>query len=141
MQSTEKLPEQDFMTSKWRPMMAVMYMIVCICDFVLFPVMWSLFQAVNHGQVSSQWQPITLQGAGLFHMAMGAVLGVAAWSRGQEKMAGVTTQPNTNIQYQPRITPRFEPGLSTTQGFNGTSTERSYTSVRPSPPPAHQPEL
>ena len=141
MQSTEKLPEKDFMTSKWRPMMAVMYMIVCICDFVLFPVMWSLFQAVNHGQVSSQWQPITLQGAGLFHMAMGAVLGVAAWSRGQEKMAGVVTQPSTGPQYQPRIAPRFEPGISTTQGFNGTSIERSYTSVRPAPPPAQQPEL
>jgi len=24
----------------------------------------------------------------LFHMAMGAILGIAAWSRGQEKMSG-----------------------------------------------------
>jgi hypothetical protein len=30
-------------------------------------------------------------------MAMGAILGIAAWSRGQEKIAGVTTVPlNTN---------------------------------------------
>ena len=93
MQDTPPIIEQDFMSSKWRPMMAIMYMVVCTCDFVLFPVLWSILQAVNHGQVSTQWQPITLQGAGLFHMAMGAVLGVAAWSRGQEKIAGVATPP------------------------------------------------
>lgn len=93
MQDTQPNTEQDFMSSKWRPMMAIMYMVVCTCDFVIFPVLWSVLQAVDHGQVSSQWQPITLQGAGLFHMAMGAVLGVAAWSRGQEKIAGVATPP------------------------------------------------
>ena len=94
MQNTELNSEQDFMSSKWRPMMAIMYMIVCTCDFVLFPVLWSLLQALDKGSVTLQWQPITLQGAGLFHMAMGAVLGVAAWSRGQEKIAGVGSTPS-----------------------------------------------
>ena len=32
------------------------------------------------------WDPLTLQGAGLYHIAMGAVLGVAAWTRGKEKI-------------------------------------------------------
>lgn len=91
MLNTQPIIEQDFMSSKWRPMMAIMYMVVCTCDFVIFPVLWSLLQAVDKGSVTIQWQPITLQGAGLFHMAMGAVLGVAAWSRGQEKIAGVAT--------------------------------------------------
>jgi hypothetical protein len=36
----------------------------------------------------TQWQPLTLQGAGLFHIAMGAVLGIAAMGRTQEKLAG-----------------------------------------------------
>jgi hypothetical protein len=36
----------------------------------------------------AQWQPLTLQGAGLFHIAMGAVLGIAAMGRTQEKIAG-----------------------------------------------------
>ena len=97
MQNTELNSEQDFMSSKWRPMMAIMYMIVCTCDFVLFPVLWSLLQALDKGSVTLQWQPITLQGAGLFHMAMGAVLGVAAWSRGQEKIAGVASAPATPL--------------------------------------------
>jgi hypothetical protein len=87
--STSEQKKEDWMNSKWRPMMGWMYMVVCMMDFVIFPILWSLLQAMNHGRVETQWSPITLQGAGLFHMAMGAVLGVTAWSRGQEKIAGV----------------------------------------------------
>ena len=76
----------DWINNKWRPVMGWMYMLVCTCDFVLFPVLWSVLQAVSKGQVSSQWQPLTLQGAGLFHLAMGAVLGVAAYGRTKEKL-------------------------------------------------------
>jgi hypothetical protein len=47
-----------------------------------------LTQAVFHGGVNVQWQPLTLQGAGLFHISMGAVLGLAAYGRTQEKLAG-----------------------------------------------------
>jgi hypothetical protein len=80
--------------TKWRPAMAWMYMAICILDFALFPILWSILQAVKNGQVTSQWQPLTLQGAGLFHLAMGAVLGITSWSRGQEKqVAAVIPQP------------------------------------------------
>lgn len=78
----------DFINKKWRPLMAFVYMITCTCDFVIFPVLWSLLQALSHGQVTSQWQPLTLQGAGLYHIAMGAVLGVAAYGRTKEKLEG-----------------------------------------------------
>lgn len=77
--------------NKWRPMMGWMYMATCITDFIIFPVLWSILQAYSNGQVTSQWDPLTLKGAGLFHVAMGAILGVTAWSRGQEKMAGAIT--------------------------------------------------
>ena len=40
-----------------------------------------------------QWVPITLQGGGLFHVAMGGVLGVTAYGRTQEKLGGVATPP------------------------------------------------
>jgi hypothetical protein len=80
--------KEDWMNSKWRPMMGWMYMAVCVMDFVAFPILWSLLQSLSHGQVTSQWQPLTLQGAGLFHIAMGGVLGLAAYGRTQEKMAG-----------------------------------------------------
>jgi hypothetical protein len=79
---------EHWMNSKWRPMMGWMYMAVCMCDFMLFPILWSLLQSLSHGTVNSQWQPLTLQGAGLFHIAMGAVLGIAAYGRTQEKLGG-----------------------------------------------------
>lgn len=78
----------NFINSKWRPMMAFIYMITCATDFVIFPVLWSILQTVQGGQVTSQWSPLTLQGAGLYHIAMGAVLGLAAYGRSQEKIAG-----------------------------------------------------
>jgi hypothetical protein len=89
---------EDWMNSKWRPAMGWMYMLVCISDFVLFPVLWSLIQVVGDGKVETQWSPITLQGAGLFHMAMGAILGIAAYGRTQEKLgdkAGATMSAPT----------------------------------------------
>jgi len=86
--SESEKKKEDWMNSKWRPMMGWSYMLTCICDFVVFPVLWSVLQALTHGNVSSQWQPITLQGAGLFHLAMGAVLGIAAYGRTQEKLGG-----------------------------------------------------
>ena len=86
--SASEQKKEDWMNSKWRPMMGWMYMLVCVMDMVIFPILWSLLQSLNHGQVSSQWNPLTLQGAGLFHIAMGAVLGLAAWGRTQEKLGG-----------------------------------------------------
>ena len=89
--------KEDWMNSKWRPAMGWMYMAVCITDFVVFPILWSVLQAVDHGSVTSQWQPLTLQGAGLFHISMGAIVGVTAWSRGQEKLGGAINGNTTNI--------------------------------------------
>jgi hypothetical protein len=78
----------DWINKKWRPVMGWMYMVVCMCDFTLFPILWSVLQALSNGSVTSQWQPLTLQGAGLFHVAMGAVLGIAAYGRTKEKIEG-----------------------------------------------------
>lgn len=81
---------KDWINKKWRPVMGWSYMLTCITDFVIFPVLWSLLQALSKGQVTSQWQPLTLQGAGLYHIAMGAVLGIAAYGRTKEKIEGAT---------------------------------------------------
>jgi hypothetical protein len=76
----------DWINKKWRPAMGWLYMITCTFDFVIFPILWSLLQAMSKGTVTSQWQPLTLQGAGLYHIAMGAVLGIAAYGRTKEKL-------------------------------------------------------
>ena len=85
--SASETKKEDWMNSKWRPMMGWMYMLVCTMDMVIFPILWSLLQTFTHTQIT-QWNPLTLQGAGLFHIAMGAVLGIAAFGRTQEKLGG-----------------------------------------------------
>jgi hypothetical protein len=87
-QTVSEQKKEDWMNSKWRPMMGWMYMAVCTMDFVIFPILWSLLQSISHGSVTTQWQPLTLQGAGLFHIAMGAVIGISAYGRTQEKLNG-----------------------------------------------------
>lgn len=89
--TSEKKKQEDWMNRKWRPAMAWLYLIVCVADFIIFPIIWAIFKAYvgTKGVDITPWEPLTLQGAGLFHLAMGAVLGVAAWSRGQEKLYGV----------------------------------------------------
>jgi hypothetical protein len=77
---------EDWINKKWRPAMGWMYMAVCTFDFMIAPILWSVAQALDGGQISTQWQPVTLQGAGLFHIAMGAVLGIAAYGRTREKL-------------------------------------------------------
>jgi hypothetical protein len=86
-EATSEQKKEDWMNSKWRPMMGWMYMLVCMMDMVVFPILWSLLQTFTHTQIT-QWNPLTLQGAGLFHIAMGAVLGIAAFGRTQEKLNG-----------------------------------------------------
>ena len=85
--SESETKKEDWMNSKWRPMMGWMYMLVCTMDMVVFPILWSLLQTMTHSPIT-QWNPLTLQGAGLFHIAMGAVLGIAAFGRTQEKLGG-----------------------------------------------------
>ncbi|NBO29098.1 MAG: hypothetical protein EBX47_10380 [Synechococcaceae bacterium WB8_1B_057] len=87
MSDSEKKKE-DWMNSKWRPMMGWLYMATCTFDFIIFPMVFAILQTIVKGQIV-QWQPLTLQGAGLYHIAMGAVLGLAAWGRTQEKLNGV----------------------------------------------------
>jgi hypothetical protein len=136
--------QEDWMNSKWRPAMGWMYMLVCTSDFVIFPILWSLIQVVGGGKVETQWSPITLQGAGLFHMAMGAILGIAAYGRTQEKLgdkAGATMPTPTSTP-----TPGFG---SAPLGNTTASTAPAFTpatpvfgSTKPSGPAmAQQPEL
>lgn len=141
--------KEDWMNAKWRPMMGWMYMLVCTMDFVIFPVLWGILQTLGGGRVETQWQPITLQGAGLFHMAMGAIIGVAAFGRTQEKLAGasqVGTTVNTpafNSAPPPAFNSAPQPGFNSAPppAFN-SAPPPSFGSAKPrGPAMAEQPEL
>ena len=127
--SDSEKKKEDWMNSKWRPMMGWMYMVVCFMDFVGFPIMWSLLQSIFHGNVSSQWQPLTLQGAGLFHIAMGAVIGISAYGRTQEKLGGannggISLPPNAGTTYVPpgqgSVSVSNQPSMGNS-GFGGSN--------------------
>ena len=92
-----KEKDSNWMQTLWRPMMGWMYMLICLLDMAVFPVLWALWQGVNHVPIT-QWNPLTLQGAGLFHIAMGAVLGISAFGRTQEKLAGTAANPTATSQ-------------------------------------------
>ena len=106
--------KEDWMNAKWRPMMGWMYMGVCVFDFVMAPILWTAIQALYHGGINTQWQPLTLQGGGLFHVAMGAVIGISAYGRTKEKLEGVAgnNQP-MGTQYVP------PGGMQGGMGMNG----------------------
>ena len=105
--------KEDWMNSKWRPMMGWMHMLICLFDFMVAPILWSTIQALFHGGITTQWQPLTLQGAGLFHVAMGAVIGISAYGRTQEKLNGANNgglQGMTGANGQPMGTTYQPPG-------------------------------
>ncbi|MFA5490876.1 MAG: hypothetical protein WC284_16980 [Candidimonas sp.] len=101
----------------WRPVAAVVYMVICLFDFVIMP---SIYEYHNYKQNYSeiidltlkypsdtaqikaletinrdgQWEPLTLMGGGMFHVAFGAIIGAAAFTRGQEKTERIKNSQN-----------------------------------------------
>jgi hypothetical protein len=143
MSDSEKKKE-DWMNNKWRPMMGWMYMLVCTMDFVVFPILWSLLHAGLQTGQTAQWNPLTLQGAGLFHMAMGAIIGVAAFGRTQEKLAGANVGGMAPVGQT--VTTTFgtpsSPGFGSTAPAFGSSTSAPRFGNKPAGPgPASFPEL
>lgn len=119
------------MKNSWRPIAAYVYLLICLCDFAVMPVYYTVHSSsrvMDREQVelalrfkdpttqlevlrtireSGSWQPLTLQQSGLFHMAFGAILGVAAWTRGQEKVEAIKAGVNPD---DPTPTPTPESG-------------------------------
>jgi hypothetical protein len=135
--------KEDWMQKKWRPAMAIMYMIVCVFDFILFPIMFTIVQFWEVESVNDafrQWQPLTLIGAGLFHMAMGAVLGITAWSRGQEKIAGVAAPPPApGAAAAPMSLP--SPTMSMSAPMSSSPASMMPVAPAPSPSPYMTPQI
>jgi len=92
----------------WRPMLAAVYAVIVVFDFLVMPIIleinntkYTAQQAVElslqYTDASAQtsalsiftntrtWNPLTLMGGGMFHLAFGALLTGAAVTRGMEK--------------------------------------------------------
>jgi uncharacterized membrane protein len=82
-----QLAKQDehWMKAYWRPAMGWLYMLMCFCDFVAFPII-SMFMPIISKLPYVAWQSLTLSNGGLIHLAFGGILGVTAYGRTQEKI-------------------------------------------------------
>lgn len=84
-----KMFNETWIKSYWRPAMAWLYMAICFMDFIGFPFLAGIqpiiYKGVGIAAKYEPWVSLTLQNGGLVHAAFGAILGVAAWTRGQEK--------------------------------------------------------
>ena len=76
--------EESWLKQYWRPAIAWQYFAVCVCDFIIFPLLWMHF-------TKQAYDPITLKEGGFYHLAMAAIIGVAAWTRGQEKLQRIAS--------------------------------------------------
>ena len=76
--------EESWIKSYWRPAIAWQYFAVCLFDFIIFP--FFDFALGYYLKLDNNWDPITLKDGGFYHLAMAAIIGVAAWTRGQEKI-------------------------------------------------------
>ena len=79
--------DEHWMKAMWRPAMGWLYMLICFMDFVAFPAISMFMPVLVKGMPYLAWQSLTLSNGGLIHMAFGAILGVAAYGRTQEKVA------------------------------------------------------
>lgn len=92
----------NWMMTHWKPASAFVYTLICFCDFVIFPS----YVGINRidlteliGQIrgmdpslqiqivraaTSGYEPFTLRGSGLFHLAFGALLTGAAIRNGND---------------------------------------------------------
>lgn len=104
---------ESWIVKYWRPCAAWTYLAICIFDFVIMPI-WHLrtqatlnqawdislrlrqedqLQAIVQLTKKTAWEPITLGDGSMFHISFGAILGVAAYTRGRVQEARVLNPP------------------------------------------------
>ena len=96
--SDKNLIEKEHWSQRfWRPAIAWSYLAICLFDFMVAPILTGILSIIT-GKAMIAWVPLTLQNGGLYHIAMGAVTGVTAWSRGKEKITAMQTPDGSTLQ-------------------------------------------
>jgi len=133
----QKHDDDSWIGILWKPAAAVVYLLICIFDFVIVPTYLGLWAPKLHDIIFAikdlppdaqaavlnlklaAWEPLTLKGGGLFHVAFGAILGATVWSRGQERINEIKQgwghndysqhdQSQYSQQYQPPQYPQYQ---------------------------------
>lgn len=112
--------EDSWLGVYWRPAAAIVYLVINIFDFLIFPIYFntntptlgSLVLSIKDLPADSQniilnmklaaWEPLTLKGGAMFHLSFGAILTGATIFRGQERIKSLTVeQPSLNTNEEP----------------------------------------
>jgi hypothetical protein len=96
-------PEEHWVRAYWRPAMGWLYMLICFMDFVMFPLLAMFIPIIMKSfgiadTAYAAWESLTLSNGGLIHLAFGAILGVAAWTRGQEKIKTIESNDDDDVR-------------------------------------------
>lgn len=90
-----KKEDEHWVKAYWRPAMGWLYMLICFMDFIVFPALAMFLPVIMKGfgvnMSYTAWQSLSLSNGGMMHLAFGAILGVAAWTRGSEKIANINS--------------------------------------------------
>jgi len=87
--------------------MGWVYGLICLFDFIITPVVFGFLTSPDK---IIEWTPLTLKGAGLFHIAMMAILGATAWGRSLEKIKQIEATISNALPTAPPSPPQ-EPKL------------------------------
>lgn len=100
----------NWLRENWRTLAFLAYIVICIFDFIVMPIIYQYFNTSLDPAVITQlagqykdpnvqiqflklygakqaWLPVTLGANGAFHFSFGTLLTAAGWTRGQEKIA------------------------------------------------------
>jgi Holin of 3TMs, for gene-transfer release len=98
LENKESKQNEHWVQKFWRPAMGWLYMGICFMDFIGFPLLTIflpiLFKPFGLTMPYTAWKSLTLDNGGLIHIAFGAILGVSAFTRSQDKAAAGRTTTN-----------------------------------------------
>lgn len=99
-----------WMNRYWRPLIGMLYVMICFFDFILAPILYAVYSGYFHNNVIQIWLPLTIQSGGIVHLSFGAILGVTAYSRGKEKMNALDNQTYmAQVEQQAQLPPDTTP--------------------------------
>lgn len=98
----ENLDETSWISKNWRACAAVAYLIICLFDFIIMPLIVFFahdsfmamtkeiaglppeVQRVALDRILGPWQPLTLGCNGIFHISFGSLISTMAWKHSSE---------------------------------------------------------
>jgi hypothetical protein len=77
----------------WRPLIAITYVAISLFDFIIAPI-GHIILSHYFNIPYKQWNPLTLEAGGFFHISFGAILGAGSYTKGLAEVENIKNQPD-----------------------------------------------